>query len=381
MTTSLCARSSRAWAVALTSCLLAVLLMSTSLVGSRPSRALPVYSRRYAVPCETCHSVPPRLNRFGLAFQANHFNWPGGPPPADHAGLAALPVSGLGTLSRLSPAPDGAAGSDFRTQELFLTGGLRLGGAGRGSAGRGGYFVDYFAATRGAGIHPGDLGDAYAALPIAGRRGQWALTAGQFTPIMYQYDPINSLTATLPSALNLPADDQSLDAPGPGVQLEFFNNRGRSRADGDYLDVGVPFSGLFSLTRDTRLYSAHGLYAHAFRRAGDNSLGVFGYTRAGNYAAGLLGTQKLAERLSLLEIGDFGHDGAGAGRRLSVQADYVLSPYVALTGRWEAMSGGTAYPVAALTFYPFNQHTLRLTGETVQQRENRSSTLYALVQF
>ena len=366
----------RTWTVALTSCILVGLLVSASLVSGRPSRALPVYSRRYGVPCQTCHSIPPRLNRFGLAFQANHFNWPGGPPPAYHMGPAALPVSGLGTLSRTGPVPDGTTGSDFRAQELFVTDGFRLGGRGRG-----GYFVDYVAATRGVGTHPGGLGDAYAALPIAGHRGQWALTAGQFTPILYQYDPINSLTVSLPGALNLPADDQSLDLPGPGVQLEFFNNRGRARADGDYLDVGVPFAGLFSFTRDTRLYSAHGLYAHAFRRSGENSLGLFGYTRSGNYVSGLIGTQKLDERLSLLEIGDLGHDGAGATRQLSVQADYVLSPYAALTGRWEAMSGGAAYPVAALTYYPFGQHTLRLTGETIQQRANRSSTLYALVQF
>lgn len=78
---------------------------------------------------------------------------------------------------------------------------------------------------------------------------------------------------------------------------------------------------------------APGLYAHFFRRTGDNSLG------------------------------DFGHDGAGGARQLSVQADCALSSY------------------AALTYYPFGQHTLRLIGETAQQRESRSSTLYALVQF
>jgi len=80
------------WIVAVTSCVLVGLLVSAGLISGRPSRALPAYSRRYGVSCQTCHSIPPRLNRFGLAFQANHFNWLGGLPPAYHAALAALPA-------------------------------------------------------------------------------------------------------------------------------------------------------------------------------------------------------------------------------------------------------------------------------------------------
>ena len=47
------------------------------LMMAQPAHALPKFAREYGVTCQQCHSVPPRLNAFGLAFQANNFNWPG----------------------------------------------------------------------------------------------------------------------------------------------------------------------------------------------------------------------------------------------------------------------------------------------------------------
>ena len=66
---------------------------------SATARALPVYSRQYGVGCQTCHTVAPRLNQFGYAFQANYFNWPTreGPPKRDPTHY--LPVSTLTTFS------------------------------------------------------------------------------------------------------------------------------------------------------------------------------------------------------------------------------------------------------------------------------------------
>src|SRR5436305_14596598 len=50
------------------------------LVSQRPAHAVPEFARQYAVSCQTCHSIAPRLNDFGQGFKANNYNWPGASP-------------------------------------------------------------------------------------------------------------------------------------------------------------------------------------------------------------------------------------------------------------------------------------------------------------
>src|SRR4051794_11423024 len=64
-----------------------------------PARGLPVFARQYHVACSMCHSLPPRLNTFGYAFQANHFNWPGPDAPKKAKFGAYLPITAIGTAS------------------------------------------------------------------------------------------------------------------------------------------------------------------------------------------------------------------------------------------------------------------------------------------
>src|SRR5437588_3210690 len=102
------------------------------LVAGSPGYALPMFARQYGVDCNQCHSIPPRLNPFGLAFQANHYNWPGGSAPARKSarpsGLAALPVSGLAMFSGEDNRAERKSTADFRALELFVSNGF---GAGR----------------------------------------------------------------------------------------------------------------------------------------------------------------------------------------------------------------------------------------------------------
>jgi hypothetical protein len=106
------------------------ILVSALLLTASPSDALPVFARRYGETCQKCHSIAPRLNAFGLAFQANHYNWPGGKPPAaksrQKSGLAALPISGLATFSVEDSRTDRKTTADFRTLELFAANGFGL---------------------------------------------------------------------------------------------------------------------------------------------------------------------------------------------------------------------------------------------------------------
>lgn len=370
--------SRRSQAAALTAIFVLCLIAAGLSRGLKPTHALPIYARRYEVTCDTCHSVAPRLNSFGLAFQANHFNWPGGAPPAHRTGLELFPISGLATFSqsRFQGSPTTVA--DFQTLELYVSDGFRL-----SSLGRGGYFLDDFAATKD--VRAGNLENAFVSVPVAGRRGEWAVTTGQFTPLAYQYDALNSLTQSLPVALSGSVDAFSPTDANPGVRLEYFSNQGRQTADGDYLTVGVPFLGHLTFNSDSRLYGPHGVFAQGFRRKGITSLGLFGYARSGSSLEGVIGTQELRPDLALLGVAALGHDQTGSTRRLSVEMNYVPLPQVALTGRVEAFSGAggpdTLYPVAGITYYPFRQSVFRLTGETIQQKGSRSSTIYAFVQF
>lgn len=44
--------------------------------GSTATRGLPMFARRYGVPCSTCHTSPPRLNETGYQFRAAGFRMP-----------------------------------------------------------------------------------------------------------------------------------------------------------------------------------------------------------------------------------------------------------------------------------------------------------------
>src|SRR2546423_9472743 len=90
----------------------------------RSAAALPEFSRKYGVGCQTCHTVPPRLNLYGLAFQANHFNEPDGQPML-HARSSAVPISGLLTASMVDDRSARHTDTNFRSLELFSSDGFR----------------------------------------------------------------------------------------------------------------------------------------------------------------------------------------------------------------------------------------------------------------
>jgi len=53
----------------------------------KDAKAIPMFARRYGVPCSTCHTSPPRLNETGYQFRAAGFRMPteiGKAPSGDH---------------------------------------------------------------------------------------------------------------------------------------------------------------------------------------------------------------------------------------------------------------------------------------------------------
>ncbi len=47
-------------------------------LAALPAIAIPAFARRYKTSCTTCHTLPPQLNSFGLAFRANGYRLPAG---------------------------------------------------------------------------------------------------------------------------------------------------------------------------------------------------------------------------------------------------------------------------------------------------------------
>jgi hypothetical protein len=169
----------------------------------------------------------------------------------------------------------------------------------------------------------------------------------------------------------------------PSLRLDYFSGRGNGTADGQYVTIGVPFAGQLALNHEVKIGAARGVFAHAFQRWGQNTLGAFAYTHGGNHLEGLIGTRQLRPNLSLLGIGSLGQSDDGAIRRFALEGEYTLSSRLALTARLEALGGAQddLGSVAALTYYPSRLPTLRLTLESIQRKGNRSLDLWARGQF
>src|SRR5215510_7003429 len=44
-------------------------------VNGKAVFAMPLFARRFGVPCSTCHTSPPRLNETGYQFRAAGYRW------------------------------------------------------------------------------------------------------------------------------------------------------------------------------------------------------------------------------------------------------------------------------------------------------------------
>lgn len=324
--------------------------------------ALPSYALRYNVSCATCHTVAPSLNRFGLAFQANYFRWPKGQEPEKVKGLKALPLSLIVTGSQES-------GQQSRTTTKLRSAQLNISDAG--------YFISSFPVTTDE-AQQGSLKGAYIALPTS--RKELAIVAGQTSPLMYQYDPVNTLPGVLPRALSETIRGFSSSDFVPTIRADYFSGRGGATPDGTYLSVGVPFEGAIGLRKQARVGESNGLYAHAFRRQAASSTGLFGYVRGRASVVSALGTYQLDEKSRFLLVGTTGSAPSERLRAASLEAEHLARPGLAFTGRieWGAFS---PYPIAALNYSPPSFEAVRLSLEVSQQPGQRRLSLTGRLQL
>jgi len=355
--------------------LLALVVVSLC-VPPKPSRALPIFARKYNVTCQACHTVPPALNANGRAFQASMFNWPGADSTVNRH---AIPLSGMATFSQFdNTSQHFSTPADFRTLEIFTAGGFTL-----QDLRRGGYFFDYTAALNDG--RAGNLDNAFLGIPIIGDNSQLMLAVGQMAPMRYQWNQLNSLTSSAPIALGGAVDAFSFGTTTPAVELDYFDNRMKGTANGNYVTVGVPFEGHLSLNSDSTSGAARGLFATAFTRRDRGSLGAFGYARNSNNLYGLAATLTPRSSTMLLAAVATGQDVFGTSRLASCEADEKLTSRVALTGRVDYIDQPyvvwQTYPVVGITYYPMSPELLRLSAELIDLKDNQTISVFARIQF
>jgi hypothetical protein len=344
------------------------------------ANALPSFARKYGVGCGTCHSVAPRLNTFGLAFQANHFHWPGANKPPIATGINRVPISGILTGSREQSFTDNETTTDIRELELFSADGFRA------SRLDGGFFANFLGWSNSSDEPAGSLENAYVTvplLPLTSRPRQVAITAGQFEPLHYQWSGTTSLLEALPGAFADEVDGFSFADAMPGVRVEVTRRPDAASANGAYGAIGVPFAGHINFNHDSEVGASAGMFAHGYVRRGYGTAGLFGFTHAGRYSVGALATESLHGGIYLLAAASLAHDDDGAVQRLSVEAEYVASPRFAITGRVELLAGAVNdfAPVAGVTWYPVEPRYFRLTAEMSQRKGDRTLSVFVRGQF
>ena len=146
---------------------LVVALAATLIVASvEPAAAIPFFAHEYGLACQKCHTVIPRLNDFGQAFQDHGYELPGGAPKR------VFPLAGKFNLAYSSESdPTGLPKAIVDEIEVFIAG---------TTSQRTNYFVEQYLVDGG---RPGSTRDAWMAqrLSADGARVPVYLQGGAFT--------------------------------------------------------------------------------------------------------------------------------------------------------------------------------------------------------
>ncbi|GAC1528227.1 MAG: hypothetical protein NVS2B8_15240 [Vulcanimicrobiaceae bacterium] len=140
---------------------------SIAIAMPRPASAIPYFAHENGMSCQKCHSVVPRLNDFGEAFEEHGFAIPGARPT--HAVPLAVKINSAYTSEADAT---GLPKATLDEVEIFLAGRI---------ASRANYFVEQYAID---GARPGVTRDAWlryratpddAAVPVSLRAGSFTL--------------------------------------------------------------------------------------------------------------------------------------------------------------------------------------------------------------
>lgn len=113
----------RAWQLLVPGTYAALLCLIMILGIGGTAGSMPMFSRKYNLPCAHCHTMPPRLTRFGYAFYRAGFRLPEG---FRVPGNEVIPYTFANSVSAFSESrlqninPGGPSGFDFGGVELGL---------------------------------------------------------------------------------------------------------------------------------------------------------------------------------------------------------------------------------------------------------------------
>lgn len=358
---------------------LGIFVMCAVLAPGKKAQALPMWSRKYEVSCNYCHTVAPSLNKTGEVFLANNFRFIGSEKEKNRPIPFAL--SAMATWEYAKPVSGPAEGPRFAELEIFSGDSFRVGPR---PAYYGSYYFDALVAHGGGDGRTGDLEQAYAVLPFAGSRGQWAFAFGQSVPIMYQYNPSNELFDPAPFAFARGTGTFAPDTAVPGLRVDYFSGRGNNTRNGDYLTVLAPFNGHVNANSDSSWGGSDGLFVQGFRRWGPWSVGPMAWVNGERHIVGGTATFTAAKWRILGALTDNNSGLSGSsGVQFTLQPEYFFNQYLGVQLRLEKGNGGGDQDGLAVgaTWYPLKQNYLRLAVEHRQITGDRQTLIRALGQF
>ncbi len=253
-------------------CATAAVYIALLVVSVRGSKATPQFSRETQLPCISCHTHVPRLNKFGQQFHANGFRIPG------HEKAKTLPLWASLAATGIRSGGSNSTPIDWADTKIASAGWI------------GGVDLMYHSEWA-----PVDHAFSFSAAHPSG--DHFSVAVGRLS-LISQFDPGHSISLSQPLGLGPfdPTDGESEFGPLGitsdmlGVRIVGSTGSALPYGEGTSLAVSIPFSrvgatdGLESLSSRPR-----GVFVEAYQRRDINSYGINAFIgKDGQHSQGLV---------------------------------------------------------------------------------------------
>lgn len=354
---------------------------------TQPALSTPYFARTYGLTCRTCHSGFPRLNAFGLAFKANNFRIPDAEKEAPLAWQKTIPlaVQVKPTLQRTHPG----AGKVQFTDTQLLAGGLLT----RSTAFylHHSYFVDATPVT-----FPSY---EFWAQQVLDQRGKIMLKIGQFE-LPYAYSPETTRTTVFSPLLfgvGLQGNDVRLGSAMSGLQMSGVTPSGTSWQ----IAGGAPSPlAAGNLIGERQFFGRfRDVFVRVAQGGPSQQAGLFAYWTHPPRSRTDPNSEERGHRFGIegvlfwrgfqvhgMAVYGENSDPSGTGRKgffrsAFLEADYMIRPWIGLTGRWDTQTVDTGVvhgyadaKTISLRLYPYEK--IKLVAEYQRRAHGQSATAF-----
>jgi len=320
----------------------------TGFAAVQEAEAIPLFANRHHTTCNTCHSIPPKLNANGWAYAANGYRLPPGVAesretegPKTKRALESIPFTTWITARYEDKSEDDV--SDLFLPKVELVAGGPLGE-------RLSYFAEWRIVSeslRGDGSFQdrgGRFEDLYLEWAFA---GEHALKVGQYRSLN-QVDVSRRLSTSEPllfgNGLQTDTDPDprlnslmrfSPSSRSPSIGYSFRSIRGQRSSDGLFHHLTVPFVGELSIplsdeASDEASFELQGppkgVFLETYYRKGLSSIGVHAFYDDDAWLATALGTLSWRRDFFLTAgVGVDDRDELDSRERYSLEVEYLQS--------------------------------------------------------